>query len=73
MTQNKWVFHKLLKTKFLTISILTVALLLTQPVQAEYRPPDNQKPPRTNTDSSGTRFSHHSANVLSYTSINQRI
>jgi hypothetical protein len=67
MTQDKWVFHKLLKTQFLIISI-SIALLFAQAVQAEYRPPGNQKPPRTNTDSSGTRFSNRTVTVLAYTS-----
>ncbi|KAF3885932.1 MULTISPECIES: hypothetical protein [Nostocales] len=66
MDRRKWFFHKLLNTQFLTTGILTAMLLLTQ-VVAEYRPPGNQKPPRTNTDSSGTRFFEQFPNVLSYT------
>ncbi|MUG99584.1 hypothetical protein F7734_47805 [Scytonema sp. UIC 10036] len=68
MAHSKWFFHKLFNTRLLTTGILTVVLLLTQVIQTEYRPPGNQKPPRTNTDSSGTRFSDQFPNLLIYTS-----
>ncbi len=67
MTDSKCFFHKILNTGLLTTCILTIVLVLTQVVQAEYRPPGNQKPPGTNTDSSGTRFSDQATIVLTYT------
>ncbi|WP_460203922.1 hypothetical protein [Scytonema sp. NUACC21] len=56
MTHRKWLLHKLLNTGLLTTCILTIVLSFTHVGLAEYRPPSNQKPPGTNTDSSGTRF-----------------
>jgi hypothetical protein len=56
MTHKKWLLHKLLTIRFLTTCTLIMTIFFTQAVQAEYQPPRNQRPPRTMTDTSGTRL-----------------
>ncbi|MBD2364015.1 MULTISPECIES: hypothetical protein [unclassified Anabaena] len=50
MTYRKWLLHKLL------ISCVLSLFSVTQAASAGYQPPDDQKPPKDSSDSSGVRL-----------------
>ncbi|WP_156481562.1 MULTISPECIES: hypothetical protein [unclassified Anabaena] len=50
MTQNQWLLHQLVIS-----CVLSTTVIISQVALAGYEPPDDQKPPKESSDSSGVR------------------